>query len=120
MHNDVQEEPTRLIVEPKAPPAAPNIRLSGTNNIPIGTRNRFSGPPVPASGDGRRDADVMFGNNAGPVDTNRSGRTGKDYERPVSFFAVFLARTRADFKVHSHTVMLLAVSRLQQMSLGNV
>ncbi|KIK81285.1 hypothetical protein PAXRUDRAFT_195341 [Paxillus rubicundulus Ve08.2h10] len=112
-----QKEPTHHTVEPKAPPAAPNIRLSGTNNIPIGTRNRF--PPVLASGDGYQDANVMFGNNAGPVDT-RSGRTGKDYERPVSFFVVFLMRTRAYFKVHSSTVMFLAVSRLQQVSLGNV
>ncbi|KIJ63057.1 hypothetical protein HYDPIDRAFT_29748 [Hydnomerulius pinastri MD-312] len=77
-----QRESTRRAADSRPQINAPNMRLSGTNSTPIGSRNRFSGgvppPPVPLNGGGRRGA-VMSGGNTEPV--GRLNRE-KEYERP--------------------------------------
>lgn len=51
----------------RTPPAAPSVRLSGTNNIPIGTRNKPLGnaPSLPQSNMSR--VAVISGSNAEPI-----------------------------------------------------
>ncbi|KAI6037612.1 hypothetical protein EDC04DRAFT_2130583 [Pisolithus marmoratus] len=49
----------------RIPPTAPGIRLSGTNNVPIGTRSKFNAP-VPSQNTGPYDR-VTSATNAEPV-----------------------------------------------------
>ncbi|KAH0834701.1 hypothetical protein J3R83DRAFT_10232 [Lanmaoa asiatica] len=81
--NISQKEPNRG-VEARPPPSGSNIKLSGTNNIPIGTRNKFAGnvppPSVPPSS-AYRTPTVISGSNGEPS-APRRGRANKDHERP--------------------------------------
>ena len=82
-----QKEPNRG-VETGPPPSGSNIKLSGTNNIPIGARNKFAGnvPPIPVGPNSTRRTPA--GSNGEPVAPRRD-RVNKDHERPVSFSIMF-------------------------------
>ncbi|KAH7882327.1 hypothetical protein F5I97DRAFT_347171 [Phlebopus sp. FC_14] len=81
--NFSKRESTRLVGEVRAPPTAPNVRLSGTNSTPIGNRGRLAAsvalPPAPSNVTHR--GPIMSGSNAEPVGS-RTGHTTKEYEHP--------------------------------------
>ncbi|KAL4073684.1 hypothetical protein J3A83DRAFT_2595502 [Scleroderma citrinum] len=62
-----QRDSARPHSDTRAPPAAPGVRLSGTNNIPIGTRNKplSNTPPLPQSN--RSLGTVISGSNTEPM-----------------------------------------------------
>ncbi|KAG9311862.1 hypothetical protein JVU11DRAFT_8114 [Chiua virens] len=81
--NSTQKEPVRS-AESKVPLSGPNVKLSGTNNTPIGARNKFGAnapPPSMPSSSSHRTSTVASGSNGEPLAPRRD-RVDKEHERP--------------------------------------